>query len=72
MNIRRIIRRPLLAAAAIVATLAPALATMPPAQAQPVLPPPGWVGPHYYYHGQHWHHRAWARDRYHHRYYRYY
>ncbi len=66
MDVGRSLRRSFLAAAAAVATLA----AVPLAQAQPV--PPGWVGPHYYYHGHHWHHRAWAWDRYHHRYYRYY
>ena len=70
MDIRRSFRRPLLAATAIVATLT----AVPLAQAQPVVvvPPPGWVGPHYYYHGQHWHHRAWAWNHYHRHYYRYY
>ena len=66
MNSRRSLRRCFLAAAAAVATLA----AVPLAHAQPV--PPGWAGPHYYYHGHHWHHRAWAWDRYHRHYYRYY
>ncbi len=66
MDVGRSLRRSLLAAASVVMTLAAA----PLARAQPV--PPGWVGPHYYYHGHHWHHRAWAWDRYHHHYYRYY
>jgi hypothetical protein len=39
------------------------------AVAQP--PPPGWVGQHYFWHGQHYHHRAWAWDNHHRRYYRY-
>lgn len=34
--------------------------------------PPGWAGPHYYYGGRHWHHRAWAYDRFRHGYWRYY
>ncbi len=43
------------------------------AGAQPYPPPPpGWAGPHYYWHGQHWHHRARAYDRHHRRYWRYY
>ena len=58
--------RSLLAGAVVAFTLGSASL----AQAQPV-PPPGWAGPHYYWHGQHWHHRAWAYDRYHHRYRRY-
>lgn len=67
MDVRSSFKRSMLAAAAVVATLA----TMPLARAQPV-PSPGWAGPHYFYHGHHWHHRAWAWDRYHHHYYRYY
>jgi hypothetical protein len=48
------------------------LGAAPVASAQPYPPaPPGWRGPHYYWHGQHWHHRAWAYDRHHHRYVRY-
>ncbi|WP_428375863.1 hypothetical protein [Lichenicoccus sp.] len=43
------------------------------ASAQPYPPPPpGWAGPHYYWHGQHWHHRAWAYGPHHRRYWRYY
>ncbi len=43
------------------------------AVAQPYPPPPpGWVGPHYYWHGQHWHHRVRGYDRRHRRYWRYY
>jgi hypothetical protein len=57
---------------AIGATLAAVLgltATLSVASAQPYPPPPravivgppppGWVGPHYYWHGRHWHHRRW-------------
>ncbi len=68
MNVRQAIKRPLLAVAAIAATLG----AVPIANAQPYLPP-GWVGPHYYYGGHYWHHRAWVWDRFHHhRFYRYY
>lgn len=43
------------------------------ASAQPYPPPPpGWAGPHYYWHGQHWHHRSWAYGPRHRRYWRYY
>ena len=48
------------------------------AAAQPYYPPavvvapPGWVGPHYYWHRHHWHHRAWGYDHFHHGYWRYY
>ena len=62
----RLLKRSFLAAAVVAATLG----TAPLAQAQPV-PPPGWAGPHYYWHGQHWHHRGWAYDRNHRRYRRY-
>ncbi len=45
-----------------------------PALAQPYPgPPPGWYGPHYYWHGHHWHHRVWGWDRWHHHHFwRYY
>lgn len=40
------------------------------AVAQP--PPPGWVGQHYYWHGRHYHNRAYVWDRWHrHRAWRY-
>ena len=71
MNVRQAIKRPLLAVAAIAATLG----AVPIANAQPYPPPPppGWVGPHYYYGHHYWHRRAWAWDRFHHhRFYRYY
>lgn len=70
MSFLQTIKRPLLAAAAIAATLG----AVPVADAQPYPPPPpGWVGPHYYYGGHHWHRRAWVWDRFHrHRFYRYY
>ncbi len=56
-----------------VAVIVGVLSTGSVASAQPYPPPPpGWVGPHYYWHGQHWHHRAWAYDRHHRRYRRYY
>ncbi len=48
------------------------------ASAQPYGPPavvvaPGPIGPHaYYWHRHHYHNRAWAYDRYHHGYWRYY
>jgi len=62
------LKRQLLAAAVIAGTLGSASA----AYAQPYPPrPSGWAGPHYYWHGQHWHHRAWAYDRHHRRYRRY-
>ncbi len=57
--------------AAVSAILAAATITVSVASAQPVPPPPGWAGPHYYWHGRYWHHRGWAY-RNHHRYYRYY
>ena len=60
--------RSLLAAGVIVGTLG--AATLASAQPYPP-PPPGWAGPHYYWHGRHWHHRGWAFDRFHHRYRRY-
>jgi hypothetical protein len=41
------------------------------AQVVVVGPPVGWVGPHYYWHGRHWHHRYWGHDRFHHGYWRY-
>lgn len=40
------------------------------AVAQP--PPPGWVGPHYFWQGHHYHHRAWAFGPGHRGYWRYY
>ena len=51
------------------AVTAVTLGFTPLAQAQPV--PPGWVGPHYYWHGHHWHHRGWAYGPNHRRYRRY-
>ena len=42
------------------------------AKADPPPRPLGWAGEDYYYHGQHYHHRAWAYDRHHRRYRRYY
>jgi Spy/CpxP family protein refolding chaperone len=33
-----------------------ALGAVSAAVAQP--PPPGWVGPHYFWHGHHYHHRS--------------
>ena len=57
-----------LSAAVIVGTLGSASI----ASAQPYPPPPGWAGPHYYWHHRHWHHRRWGYDRFHHRYWRYY
>ena len=66
-------RATLSARTAIGATLAAVLgltATISVAAAQPYPPPravivgpppPGWVGPHYYWHGRHWHHRRWYR-----------
>lgn len=75
----------LIAAIAIPATAAQALAQPygppgppvvvegPPGYGPPPPPPPGWGrGPHYYWRGRHWHHRAWAYDRFHHGYWRYY
>ncbi len=67
-SFRGALRRSLLTCAA-VATLAGSAGV---ANAQRMPPPPGWAGPHYYWHGHHWHHRAWAYDRFHHRYRRYY
>ena len=55
--------------AALAAVLAAAAITVSSAGAQPV--PPGWVGPHYYWHGHYWHHRHWGY-RHHRRFYRYY
>ncbi|MBE7210406.1 MAG: hypothetical protein INR65_05255 [Gluconacetobacter diazotrophicus] len=44
-----------------------------PGYGPPPPPPPGWGGgPHYYWRGHHWHHRAWAYDRFHRGYWRYY
>ena len=62
------------------ALLALALAGAAPslASAQPypppgvVVAPPGWAGPHYYWHRRHWHHRVWGFDRFHRGYWRYY
>ena len=66
--LRTAFTRSLLAVAVIVASLGAASI----ANAQPYPPPPpGWAGPHYYSHGQHYHHRAWAYDRHHRRYMRY-
>ncbi len=37
-----------------------------------VVAPPGWVGPHYYWHRRHFHNRVWVRDHFHRGYWRYY
>jgi hypothetical protein len=56
------------------AMVAGVLGRAPVAAAQVIIgPPPGWVGPHYYWHGRHWHHHRWYGDRFHHHgYWRYY
>ena len=60
-----IMTRSLLVGAVIVATLG----SVSLAHAQPA--PPGWGGPHYYWHGHHWHHRGWGYGPHHRRYRRY-
>ena len=68
-SFREALRKTILCTAVIGTTLG-AVAS---ADAQPYPPPPpGWAGPHYYWHGRHYHHRRWVFDRFHHRVYRYY
>ena len=55
------------------ALIAGTLCSASVAIAQPYPPPPpGWAGPHYYWHHHHWHHRHWEFDRFHRHYWRYY